>query len=311
MLFTEPAFLFLFLPLLLAIYFISPKRWRNLILIGASLVFYAVGERVYLGVLLLSILLNYSGALAVSRAQGRRARRLALGVSVASNLALLVVFKYADFLVANLNHVLSLFALPALRRPGIHLPIGISFFTFMGISYLVDVYRRQIEAQRSVSNFALYMTLFPHLIAGPIVRYGDIAKEIVARRTARAQFVEGVRRFTVGFGKKMLIANTLAQTADKIFALDGSQLTTSLAWLGAVCYGLQIYYDFSGYTDMAIGLARLFGFHFPENFNYPYVSSSVTEFWRRGTSLCPRGSETTCSSRSAFADPRGGFTSTC
>ncbi|MDT5295029.1 MAG: alginate O-acetyltransferase complex protein AlgI [Acidobacteriota bacterium] len=281
MLFTEPLFLFLFLPLLLCIYYVSPPRFRNPILIAASFVFYVAGEKLFSWVLLLSVLLNYFTARSIDRFDHARTRRRALGVGVASNLLLLVIFKYTDFLVVNLNVPLALLRLPTLPPPPMHLPIGISFFTFMGISYLVDVYRRQQKAQRSLSNFALYIMLFPHLIAGPIVRYGDIAKEIVSRRITRTEFAEGVRRFTVGMGKKMLIANTLAAPADKIFALAAHQLTSGTAWLGAVCYALQIYYDFSGYTDMAIGLARMFGFHFPENFLYPYVSVSITEFWRR------------------------------
>jgi alginate O-acetyltransferase complex protein AlgI len=281
MLFTEPLFLFLFLPLVLLAYYASPARARNYVLIAASLVFYLAGEKFFSWVLLLSVLLNYFAARAVGRLEDKVARRRVLAAAVAANLLLLVVFKYTDFLVANLNVLLLRFGAPVLALPPVHLPIGISFFTFMGISYLVDVYRRQLEAQRSLPNFALYITLFPHLIAGPIVRYGDIAAEIVARRVTRADFAEGVRRFTIGFGKKMLIANAVALPADTIFALAPAQLTTGLAWLGAVCYALQIYYDFSGYTDMAIGLARMFGFHFPENFNYPYVSASITEFWRR------------------------------
>lgn len=281
MLFTDPIFLFLFLPLLLGIYFISPGGMRNLVLVGASLTFYAFGENVYVCLLLLSVFINYSGGQALGRIQGPARRRFVLVVTIATNLLLLAVFKYAGFIVSNLNALISPFVSRQFSFPSLHLPLGISFFTFMGISYLVDVYRRQLKAQRSLTNFALYLTLFPHLIAGPIVRYGDIAKEIISRKTTAPQFAEGIRRLTVGFGKKMLIANTLGLTADRVFLLGSDQLTPAVAWLGALCYTLQIYYDFSGYSDMAIGLARLFGFHFPENFNYPYVSSSITEFWRR------------------------------
>ncbi|HZT61257.1 MAG TPA: MBOAT family O-acyltransferase [Pyrinomonadaceae bacterium] len=281
MLFTEPSFLFLFLPLVLSAYHVSPRRLRNLILVAASLVFYVVGEKTFSFVLVFSILLNYAAARALGRFDAARSRRRVLAVGVGGNLLLLVVFKYANFLAANVGQLLAATGVELPPPPPVHLPIGISFFTFMGISYLVDVYRRQIEAQRDLPNFALYITLFPHLIAGPIVRYGDIAAEIVSRRVTRADFADGVRRFTAGFGKKMLIANTLAVPADMIFALGRDEMTPALAWLGVLCYALQIYYDFSGYTDMAIGLARMFGFHFPENFNYPYVSASVTEFWRR------------------------------
>jgi alginate O-acetyltransferase complex protein AlgI len=281
MLFTEPLFLFLFLPLLLAAYYVSPRRFRNPILIAASFIFYFAGEKLFSSVLLFSLVLNYIVARGLARTSETRARRRVLGIGIALNLLLLGIFKYADFVLTNLNQVIATFGLHKLPAPPIHLPIGISFFTFMGISYLVDLYRRQIKAPASLTNFALYITLFPHLIAGPIVRYNDIAAEIVSRHITRPVFAEGVRRFTIGFGKKMLLANTLAFPADKIFALPAHQTTAGLAWLGVLCYALQIYYDFSGYTDMAIGLARMFGFHFPENFNYPYISASITEFWRR------------------------------
>jgi alginate O-acetyltransferase complex protein AlgI len=281
MLFTEPLFLFLFLPLLLGIYYISPSRFRNLILIAASFIFYFAGEKLFSGVLLLSVLLNYVAARSLCRTQNTRARWRVLAAGVALNLLLLGIFKYADFIVGNLNRLLAASSGRVLPLPNVHLPIGISFFTFMGISYLIDLYRGQIKAPANLSSFTVYITLFPHLIAGPIVRYNDIAAEIVSRHLTRPLFAEGIRRFTVGFGKKMLLANTLAFPADKIFALPSHELSPGLAWLGVLCYALQIYYDFSGSTDMAIGLARMFGFHFPENFNYPYISSSITEFWRR------------------------------
>ena len=279
--FTEPLFLFLFLPALFGLYFSSPRWARNVLLLGASLLFYAWGERTYVAVLLFSILLNYLCGLAIghARAQGRRRRLLLAGIT--GNLLLLITFKYARFLVANLNGLVTPFGLDAIPLPMIRLPIGISFFTFMGMSYLFDIYRRQLEAERNLNTFALYITLFPHLIAGPIVRYGDIARELVERRISRPEFAAGVRRFIIGFGKKMMIANTVAFPADSIFNLPAGELTPGLAWLGLVCYTLQIYFDFSGYSDMAIGLARMFGFHFPENFNYPYIADSITNFWRR------------------------------
>jgi alginate O-acetyltransferase complex protein AlgI len=282
MLFTEPLFLFIFLPAILGLYFCSPRRARNVLLVLASLLFYAWGERTYVAVLLFSILLNYLGGLAVGHAKaGSSRRRWLLWMGIGGNLLLLITFKYARFLVANLNELAALFSLRALPLPGIRLPIGISFFTFMGMSYLIDIYRRQLEAERNFNTFALYITLFPHLIAGPIVRYSDIAKELVERFVSRPEFAAGVRRFIVGFGKKMIIANTVAFPADSIFNMPLDQLTPGLAWLGVVCYTLQIYFDFSGYSDMAIGLARMFGFHFPENFNYPYIADSITNFWRR------------------------------
>lgn len=281
MLFTEPLFLFLFLPAVLGLYFISPKWLRNPLLLGASLLFYAWGERRYVVVLLFSVLLNYLCGLAIDGSHTPQSRRRFVIIGTAGNLVLLITFKYARFLTANLNGVLEIFGFPSLPLPQIELPIGISFFTFMGMSYLIDIYRRQLKAERSLTTFGLYITLFPHLVAGPIVRYSNIAKELVDRHMSRPQFAEGVRRFITGLGKKMIIANTVALTADRIFAIPQEQLTPGLAWLGVVCYTLQIYFDFSGYTDMAIGMAHMFGFHFPENFNYPYISESITEFWKR------------------------------
>jgi alginate O-acetyltransferase complex protein AlgI len=281
MLFTEPLFLFLFLPAVLGLYFISPKWLRNPLLLGASLLFYAWGERRYVVVLLASVLLNYLCGLAIDNAQTPRRRRLSVAAGTVGNLLLLITFKYARFLTANLNGVLEIFGVGSLPLPSIELPIGISFFTFMGMSYLIDIYRHQLKAERRLTIFGLYITLFPHLVAGPIVRYSNIARELVDRQMSRPQFAEGVRRFIVGLGKKMLIANTVALTADRIFVIPTDQLTPALAWLGVVCYTLQIYFDFSGYSDMAIGMAHMFGFHFPENFNYPYISESITDFWKR------------------------------
>jgi alginate O-acetyltransferase complex protein AlgI len=287
MLFTDPLFLFLFLPALLAVYFCSPKAARNPLLLCASLLFYASGEGRFLLLLLFSVLLNYFFGLAIGRAGSTGRRRLFLCLGVSGNLLLLAVFKYAVFIITNFNILLAHLTprvhlhVALLPVPEIHLPVGISFFTFMGISYLADIYWRQIEADRRLGRVALYVTLFPHLLAGPIVRYAEIAGELVSRRASVADFAEGVRRFVVGLGKKMLVANTLALTVDKIYATPAAQLTTDAAWLGAACYTLQIYFDFSGYTDMAVGLARMFGFHFPENFDYPYIAQSVSEFWRR------------------------------
>ena len=281
MLFTGPLFLFFFLPLILIFYFLSPKRLRNPVLLCASLIFYAWGEGVYVCVLLASLLLNYAGGWLLERQPDGPRRRLWLWLVIGGNLLILGVFKYARFLIENLNALWSLFGWPTLALPAIHLPIGISFFTFMGISYVVDTYRRQLKGERKLQLFALYLTMFPHLIAGPIVRYADISRELVSRMTRREDFAYGIRRFIIGLGKKMIVANLVAQTADQIFSLPASQLTFGLAWLAIVCYTLQIYFDFSGYSDMAIGLARMFGFHFPENFDYPYAAQSITTFWRR------------------------------
>jgi alginate O-acetyltransferase complex protein AlgI len=204
-----------------------------------------------------------------------------LVLGIMSDLGLLLVFKYAAFLTGNLNGLLAAARLGPLPVPRLVLPLGISFFTFHKISYKVDVYRRAAQVRRGPLDLALYILLFPQLIAGPIVRYWEIANELVARKASAECFAIGARRFIIGLGKKMMLANTVGYTADQIFALPAGDLTTALAWLGTLCYTLQIYFDFSGYSDMAIGLARMFGFHFPENFNYPYISSSITEFWRR------------------------------
>jgi alginate O-acetyltransferase complex protein AlgI len=254
---------------------------RNGVLLVASLLFYAWGEGIYVLFLLSAVVINYLGGLGVEHSKNVHQRRLLLWLATAANLLLLISVKYAAFLAVNVNSVLSLFGLSSLPVHSLHLPIGISFFTFMGMSYVIDINRRQIRAEKLPGKFALYMTLFPHLIAGPIVRYREIAAEITNRMVTRPDFAEGIRRFVVGLGKKVLVANTVAATADSIFSISPAQLTPGAAWLGITCYTLQIYFDFSGYSDMAIGLARMFGFHFPENFNYPYIAESVNDFWRR------------------------------
>ncbi|WP_224240217.1 MBOAT family O-acyltransferase [Hyalangium gracile] len=281
MLFTEPAFLFLFLPVLLALYFLSPSRASNVIITLASLLFYAIGEWAFLPWLLASTALNYVVAIGLEALQGSRWRKPLLALGIATDLALLVVFKYATLFTESLNGLLAAVDAGQLPVPQIPLPLGISFFTFHKISYKIDVYRGVAQVRRNPMDLLLYILLFPQLIAGPIVRYHDIAQELVRRTIRWTDFSEGVRRFILGMGKKMLIANTVALVADRIFALPADQLSTGLAWLGVVCYTLQIYFDFSGYSDMAIGLARMFGFHFLENFNFPYISTSITEFWRR------------------------------
>ena len=281
MLFSEPIFLFFFLPVLLAVYFAAPHRYRNFILTFSSLIFYAAGEFHFLGWLLGSIALNYWLAIALDKVRGTRYSLPLLVLGITSDLLLLIIFKYADFLVANVNTLLALVHRPALPLPGLLLPLGISFFTFHKISYKIDVYRGVAEVRRQPLDLLLYILLFPQLIAGPIIRYHDIADQIIKREVNWSVFAEGVRRFILGLGKKMIIANTVALPADKIFATPEQDLTTGLAWLGVVCYTLQIYFDFSGYSDMAIGLGKMFGFHFLENFHYPYSASSITDFWRR------------------------------
>ena len=273
--FSSCIFLFVFLPVLCVMYFAVPARLRearNHILLLFSLLFYAWGEPVFVGVMLASIAVNYlCGRLAVSRPR--------LGVALASmiGLGLLIYYKYAGLLVSTADSVLGM----AFPVPQIALPIGISFFTFQGLSYVIDVARRDAPVQKNPLHVALYVALFPQLIAGPIVRYQTVAAEISRRRESLDEAALGVRRFMLGLGKKMLLANTMGQIADRAFALSADKLTWDIAWLGALAYTFQIYFDFSGYSDMAIGLGRVFGFHFLENFNYPYISKSVTEFWRR------------------------------
>jgi alginate O-acetyltransferase complex protein AlgI len=281
MVFSSAVFLFLFLPGVLVLYYALPDRFRNAVLLSASLVFYAWGEKAFVLVMLATIVANYVYGLLIARFTGSRRARLMVSLAVATNLAFLIAFKYANFIVDNVNHVLGWIGAAPIHLAPVHLPIGISFFTFQAISYVIDVYRRDVEPQRSLARMALYKSLFPQLIAGPIVRYRDVAHEITRRWIGLSDFADGARRFIIGLGKKVLIANTLAVPSDAIFALPSTELTLGLSWLAVICYSLQLYFDFSGYSDMAIGLGRMFGFHFRENFNFPYVSRSVTEFWRR------------------------------
>ncbi|HTM04474.1 MAG TPA: MBOAT family protein [Vicinamibacterales bacterium] len=282
MLFTDPTFLFVFLPLLLALYYAGRgSNWHNWLLLGASVLFYAMGAGSFTALVLTSIVFNYVAALGVDRFRGTATGTWILRAAVTVNLIVLLIFKYADFAIGNVNVALALFGTRTFALPHLLLPIGISFFTFHAISYVVDVYRRDASAQKRPVEAALYLLVFPQLIAGPIVRYRQIATQLTARVTTLDDFAVGVRRFIVGLGKKMLIANTVAAPADRIFSMPADQLTAAHAWLAVVCYTLQIYFDFSGYSDMAIGLGRMFGFHFPENFNYPYIASSVQDFWRR------------------------------
>ena len=275
--FSSVTFLFVFLPLLLAAYYLLPaqaRAWRNGVLLAFSLFFYGYGGPRFLLLMLLSIAVNYTGALWA--APGRRHAKAVMAVTTAVNLALLGWFKYAGFLCSNLARVWT-----GLPVPEVTLPIGISFFTFQGLSYVLDVYRGQAQPQRNPLHVALYISLFPQLVAGPIVRYTTVAEEILTRRETVSDFSAGAVRFLFGLAKKMLLANQLGLMADEIFAVRPEFLTVSLTWLGAIAYTGQIYFDFSGYSDMAIGLGHMFGFHFLENFNYPYISRSVTEFWRR------------------------------
>jgi alginate O-acetyltransferase complex protein AlgI len=246
-------------------------------------IFYAKGGGLFTYLMLASIAFNYGTAIAVERVKRTApARSKALvGMAVAINLIVLGIFKYANFFVANVNAALTAFDRSPIGIPEILLPIGISFFTFHAISYVVDVYRGDATAQKSPVHAALYLLLFPQLIAGPIIRYRTIADQLARRVVTLDDFAEGVRRFVIGLGKKVLIANVVAVPADRIFTLPTAQLDAAHAWLGVICYTLQIYFDFSGYSDMAIGLGRMFGFHFPENFRWPYIADTVQEFWRR------------------------------
>lgn len=276
MLFSSLLFLWAFLPLVVVAVLLLPRRWHNAWLLLVSLVFYAWGGVGYTLVLLQSIAFNYVCGRLIPRYG-----RWPLVVGIAGNLLLLGFYKYANFVATNLNGLLEMTRVPPVELPPIALPLGISFFTFQAISYLVDVYRRTVPVQRSPLRLGLYISFFPQLIAGPIVRYHDIARQIEQRTMAWSQVAAGCRRFLIGLGKKVLLANTFAALADEIFALDPHSLDAATAWTGLVLYSLQIYFDFSGYSDMAIGLGRLFGFELPENFNYPYVARSVREFWRR------------------------------
>ena len=285
MVFSSPIFLFGFLPIALLLYYVSPRLIKNIILLSVSLLFYAWGEVFYLGVILISIVSNYFIGLLIYDSQKEPHRKklsqLYLTVGLIVNIGLLASFKYANFIADNINVLFSLVGVPSINLEPVHLPLGISFFTFQAISYIADVYRKETSSQRNIFNLALYISLFPQLIAGPIVRYHDISSQITNRSHSLELFASGVQRFIYGLAKKVLIANPLGEVADNIFVLTGNDLTMPLAWIGILSYTLQIYFDFSGYSDMAIGLARMFGFRLLENFNYPYISTSLREFWRR------------------------------
>jgi alginate O-acetyltransferase complex protein AlgI len=284
-LFTEPTFLFLFLPILLALYFATFSRvhgaYGNWLLLVASVIFYAKGGGAFTWLMLGSITFNYWMAIAVDRGRDSGRAKPILAAAVAVNLIVLGVFKYANFFADNVSTLFLVLGLHPLVVPRVLLPIGISFFTFHAISYVVDVYRRDATAQKSPVHAALYLLLFPQLIAGPIIRYRDLADQLAERVVTLDGFACGVRRFIIGLAKKVLIANVVAGPADAIFGLPFDQLSAGHAWLGIICYTLQIYFDFSGYSDMAIGLGRMFGFTFPENFRWPYIADSVQDFWRR------------------------------
>jgi alginate O-acetyltransferase complex protein AlgI len=275
MLFSSIPFLFYFLPLVLAVYFLVPWKLKNTVLLLASLIFYGWGEPRYVFLMIASILLFYGCGLAIEKAKTKPWKKAWLTVSIVVSVALLCVFKYADFFITNFNAVTGL-GVPLLK---LALPIGISFYTFQCLSYTIDVYRGNVEAQKNPINFGAYVALFPQLIAGPIVRYVDVARELNHREHSMEKFVEGLQRFIFGLAKKILIANQLGELTN-IFRLSGEK-SVVFYWMYAIAFALHIYFDFSGYSDMAIGLGKIFGFNFIENFNYPYMSKSIGEFWRR------------------------------
>ncbi len=279
MVFSSPTFLFLFLPGVLLLHTALPPRARNALLLVASLLFYTWGELAYTAVMLASIAMNAAAGRALEA--GRLPPRRVLGFAVAANLLLLGVFKYANFVADNLSVATSALGLGPVELAPVHLPIGISFFTFQAISFLVDLHRGEVREPTRPLRLGLFISLFPQLIAGPILRYRDLAPQIAARRVDLGGFAEGVRRFSIGLAKKVLIADTLAGPADRIFALGAGELDAGVAWFGVACYTLQIYFDFSGYSDMAIGLGRMLGFRIPENFRHPYAAASIRDFWRR------------------------------
>jgi alginate O-acetyltransferase complex protein AlgI len=278
--FSSVAFLFLFLPVAIASHFAFHPRLRDPLLLIISACFYLAGDPNTWWVLLVSLCLNYAAGLALSRVSGF-ARQAALLSALVANLGMLVIFKYASFIAQDVIGLEAGVSIGAMRLDGIVLPLGISFFTFHGISYIVDVYRGTSLAQPDPVRFGIYMLFFPQLIAGPIVRYHVVADQLERRNPRCGDLYEGFVRFTIGLAKKMLIANPLGSVADAMFALPSGEVDTVAAWLGAIAYAFQIYFDFSGYSDMAIGLARCFGVRLPENFDFPYVSQSITEFWRR------------------------------
>ena len=275
MLFSSITFLYYFFPAVLILYFIAPKKLKNTVLLLSSLIFYAWGEPKYIFLMLISIICGYVCGLLIEKFKGKTASKVTLVFSCLISLGMLGYFKYADFFITNFNAVTGL-SLPLLK---IALPIGISFYTFQILSYTVDVYRGTVPAQRNFINLAAYVTMFPQLIAGPIVRYSDVEKQLTERTHSIAKASEGVRRFVSGLSKKIFIANILGELAGLFLA--SKEQSVLFCWIYAAAYSLQIYFDFSGYSDMAVGLGKIFGFDFMENFNYPYISSSITEFWRR------------------------------
>lgn len=277
MVFSSLTFLMLFLPAVLLIYFAVPRQGKNAVLFIFSLLFYAWGEPIYVGLMIFSTVLDYTCGWLVEKYRGTSKQKIGLLISVFTNLSLLFFFKYTDFFISTINTVFGT-DIAMLNLP---LPIGISFYTFQTMSYTIDVYRGDAKVQKNILSFGAYVSLFPQLIAGPIVRYQDVADQLNERTHSFDRFGNGVKRFVTGLGKKVLLANNIGLLWDAISKTAAENLTTLAAWLGIIAFAFQIYFDFSGYSDMAIGLGKMFGFEFLEDFNYPYTSKSVTEFWRR------------------------------
>lgn len=276
MLFSSLIFLWLFLPIVLILYFISKEKFKNIILLLASIFFYAWGEPVYVLVMLFSIIFNYIIGLKIATSNYLK-NKIFFIFGIFINILLLGFFKYYNFLIENINYIFNI----KLSLISLSLPIGISFYTFQSISYLVDVYKKQVEPQKNILNMGLFISFFPQLIAGPIIKYYDINEQINNRIHTIDKFNEGCRRFLIGLAKKVLISNILAKIADDIFSLNFENIDCFTAWIGILSYTMQIYFDFSGYSDMAIGLGKIFGFNIKENFNYPYLATSIKDFWRK------------------------------
>lgn len=277
MVFSSTVFLFLFLPTFLTLYYISPSKLRNAILFIASLIFYAWEEPIYILIMLFSTIFDYANGLLIEKSKKDLTKRFILILSIIGNLSILCFFKYSDFFITNINFVCN----TNINLLKLILPVGISFYTFQTMSYTIDVYQKKVSAQKNIINFAAYVTMFPQLVAGPIVRYKTIAKQLDKRQESVSGFVYGIRRFIIGLFKKVMIANNIGLLWETIIAGNLETLPAGTAWLGAIAFSFQIYFDFSGYSDMTIGLGEMIGFHFLENFDNPYISKSITEFWRR------------------------------
>lgn len=278
MVFSSLTFLYFFLPIVLIIYFAVPMRAKNIVIFISGFIFYAWGEPFYIIIMLVSTIIDYTAGRMMDKFDNNpKMRTVFLLVSVIMNLGLLAVFKYSSFLITNVNNIFG----TKIFNPHLPLPIGISFYTFQSMSYTIDLYMRKIKVQKNIISFTSYVTLFPQIVAGPIVRYQDVANEIDSRTISTTKIAEGIGTFVKGLGKKVILANNIGLVWTGVKAMDYSQISVVTAWIGILAFTFQIYYDFSGYSDMAIGLGKMLGFNFPQNFNYPYVSKSISEFWRR------------------------------